>query len=67
MAPMETEPEWMTTGQAAETLDLSRPTVHRLIEAGELRYRQRGLRSIEILGVDVRDRLKPVRMTGVAS
>ncbi|MEZ5382896.1 MAG: helix-turn-helix domain-containing protein [Microthrixaceae bacterium] len=64
---MDTEPEWMTTTEAAATLDLSRPTVHRLIEAGELRYRQRGLRSIEILGEDVRARLEPVRMTEVAS
>lgn len=61
------EHEWFTTMEAAEVLGVSRPTVQRLIEAGELRVRQRGLSRWEVLAVDVRDRLEPVRMSGVAS
>jgi excisionase family DNA binding protein len=61
------EHEWFTTMEAAEVLGVSRPTVQRLIEAGELRVRQRGLSRWEVLAVDVRDRLEPVRVKGAAS
>ena len=65
MTPMESN--WVTTTEAMAILEVSRPTVLALIRSGELTARQRGRRGFEVREADVRGRLEPVRMNGVAS
>lgn len=44
---------------SAQRLGVSQPTVHRLIKGGCLRWRQPGLRVVQVAASDVDARLRP--------
>lgn len=53
------EPDWITTQDAAKLLDVHPQTIRRMISAGVLTSRRRGLRQLEVRRAQVLATLEP--------
>lgn len=51
--------KWLSVREAAEELGVSKPVVYRLIQKGEITWRNPGSCKTEVLASDVEERKRP--------